>query len=91
MNVRFHVFVMGRVQGVFFRFETHRAAQKHGVKGWIKNLPDGRVETVFEGDEENVKKLIEFCKKGPSQAKVTHIEVTQESYKGTFSSFQIQS
>jgi len=62
MKVRAHVFVSGRVQGVFFRHETRREARMRGVKGWVRNLPDGRVEAVFEGEEEAVKELIEFCK-----------------------------
>lgn len=75
MNVRAHVFVSGRVQGVFFRSETKCEAKRRGVTGWVRNLPDGRVEAVFEGEEKSVKELIEFCKRGPPGARVSNVEV----------------
>ena len=90
MKVRAHVFVSGRVQGVFFRSETRHEAKKRGVKGWIRNVRDGRVEAVFEGEKDAVKKLIEFCKRGPSGAGVTHVDVKWESYTGEFEDFQIR-
>lgn len=90
MKVRAHVFVSGRVQGVFFRHETRREAKMRGVKGWVRNLPDGRVEAVFEGEEEAVKQLIEFCKHGPPGAKVTSLEVKWEGYIGEFKDFEIR-
>jgi acylphosphatase len=90
MKVRAHVFVSGRVQGVFFRSETRHEAKKHGVKGWIRNVRDGRVEAVFEGEKDVVKKLIEFCKRGPPGARVTHVDVKWESYTGEFEDFQIR-
>ncbi|MBS7616561.1 acylphosphatase [Candidatus Bathyarchaeota archaeon] len=90
MNVRAHVFVNGRVQGVFFRYETRREARKHGVKGWVRNLSDGRVEAVFEGEEETVKKLIDFCKSGPPGAKVVKVDVKWEDYAGEFKDFEIR-
>jgi acylphosphatase len=70
--------VSGRVQGVFFRLETANEAKRINVDGWVRNLPDGRVEAIFEGERNNVNKLIEFCRKGPSRAKVTKIEVHWE-------------
>jgi len=88
-KVRAHVYVSGRVQGVFFRYETRKEAKKHGVKGWVKNLQDGRVEAVFEGEKEDVEKLIDFCRKGPPLAKVDKVEVFWEEYKGEFKSFNI--
>ena len=90
LNVRAHLYVSGRVQGVFFRYETRREAVKRGVKGWIRNLPDGRVEAVFEGEENSVKQLIEFCKHGPPGARVTNVEVKWEDYKGEFNDFKIK-
>ncbi|MEM2478473.1 MAG: acylphosphatase, partial [Thermoproteota archaeon] len=78
--VRAHVYVSGRVQGVFFRYETKSLADRLGVKGWVRNLPDGRVEAVFEGEEETVMKMIEFCKKGPPGARVTDVKVEWEDY-----------
>ena len=90
MNVRTHVFVSGRVQGVFFRSETKRKADAHGVKGWVSNLPDFRVEAVFEGEEEAVKALVEFCKRGPSGGMVTNVDLTWEDFTGEFVGFKIK-
>jgi acylphosphatase len=59
------------------------------VTGWVLNLPDGRVEAVFEGEKENVEKLVAFCKKGPAGAKVTAVEVVMEKYRGEFKDFQL--
>ena len=90
MKARAHIFVAGRVQGVFFRSETKHNADRHNVKGWIRNLPDGRVEAVFEGEKEGVQKLIEFCKHGPPSARVTNVELTWENYTGEFASFKMK-
>ena len=90
MKVRAHVFVNGRVQGVFFRSETMHKARRHDVKGWARNLPDGRVEAVFEGGKENVKRLIEFCKRGSPGARVTSVDVVWENYVGDFKDFEIR-
>ncbi|MFA4998987.1 MAG: acylphosphatase [Candidatus Paceibacterota bacterium] len=89
-KARAHIFVSGRVQGVRFRESTYQKAQKLGVFGWVKNLPDGRVEIVSEGDEKDVQKLIKWAKGGPIFAKVNNIEVIQEEYNGEFSSFEIR-
>jgi acylphosphatase len=90
MKVRAHVFVSGRVQGVFFRSETKRKADSHSLTGWVCNLPDFRVEAVFEGEEEAVKALVEFCKRGPSGARVTNIDLTWENYTGEFDGFKLK-
>ena len=90
MKARAHVFVSGRVQGVFFRSETKRKADRHEVKGWVRNLPDDRVEVVFEGEKEAVKALIEFCKHGPSGARVTKVDLTWENYTGEFDRFKMK-
>ena len=90
MKARAHVFVNGRVQGVFFRSETRRHADRRGVKGWVRNLPDSRVEAVFEGEKEDVQALVDFCKHGPSGAKVTGVDVTWEAYTGGFDGFKIK-
>jgi acylphosphatase len=89
MEVRAHVLIRGRVQGVFFRSEIKRRAEELETKGWVKNLPDGSVEAVFEGQESSVKKFIEFCKKGPSGARVTHLASEWENYTGEFKDFRI--
>jgi len=89
-KVRAHVFVSGRVQGVFFRYETRQLARRVGVTGWIRNLPDGRVEAVFEGEKDAVEQMIEFCRRGPPAARVDKVEVIWEPYKGEFNSFTIR-
>jgi acylphosphatase len=90
VNVRAHVFVNGEVQGVFFRSRIKQEAETRNVKGWVRNLPDGRVEAVFEDEEEAVKALIEFCKRGPPGATVTNADIKWESYRGEFSDFKIK-
>ena len=88
-NIRAHVFVEGRVQGVFFRAETREAASRFGVTGWVRNLYDGRVEAVFEGGEEEVERSVAWCHHGPPHASVTHVEVSREPYTGKFPTFSI--
>ncbi|MEM1586561.1 MAG: acylphosphatase [Candidatus Bathyarchaeia archaeon] len=90
MRVRAHVFVSGRVQGVFFRYETRLRAIQNNVTGWVRNLSDGRVEAVFEGDREAVEAMIEFCRKGPPGAKVKNVEVIWENPTGEFKDFRIR-
>jgi acylphosphatase len=90
MKVRAHVFVSGRVQGVFFRSETRRHAERYDLKGWVRNMSGGRVEAVFEGEEEAVEALIAFCKRGTSGARVTNVDVAWEHYTGEFERFIIR-
>lgn len=90
LNVRVHVFVSGKVQGVFFRSSTRDVALELGLSGWVKNLADGRVEALFEGKKEAVEKMIEWCKIGPEFAKVTGLEVITEDYSGEFSGFLLK-
>lgn len=88
--VRAHVKISGRVQGVFFRYETQALAEEIGVKGWVRNTPDGGVEAVFEGEKEKVERMLDFCRRGPPGAKVIGVEVKWEPYRGEFSSFDIR-
>ncbi len=90
MKLRVHIILSGRVQGVLFRSRTKHEADIVGVKGWICNRNDDRVEAVFEGEEAAVKKMIEFCKHGPPGAKVVKINITWEDYTGEFSGFEIR-
>jgi acylphosphatase len=90
LKVRVHVYVSGGVQGVFFRGETQDEAIKQGVTGWVRNLRDGRVEAVFEGEKENVERLVEFCRHGPPGAKVTRVDASHEDYTGEFRDFQVR-
>ncbi len=79
---RRRVLVTGRVQNVWFRASTAKAAARAGVDGWVRNLPDGRVEAVLEGTPEAVDEAIDFCSRGPELARVDHIEVIEESPEG---------
>lgn len=88
-KTRAHVYVSGKVQGVFFRQNTKRQAQAKGVSGWVKNLEDGRVEAVFEGEEEAVKAVVEFCRVGPKAAEVSDMKVDWEVFRGEFEAFSI--
>lgn len=90
MKIRAHVIVMGKVQGVFYRAETASKAKQLNVMGWVRNLPDGRVEAVFEGEEINVRKIIDFCKRGPQNAYVVNIDVRWQEWKGEFDSFRVR-
>jgi acylphosphatase len=74
-QVRAHVLIEGRVQGVFYRASTQQAAQAWGILGWVRNLPDGRVEAVFQGNQTNIEKMVTWCHQGPANAEVTHVTV----------------
>lgn len=82
MTVRAHVFVSGSVQGVSFRWYTIEQARSHKVAGWVRNIPDGRVEAVFEGADEAVASMVEWCRTGPRHADVSHVEVVWEAPEG---------
>jgi acylphosphatase len=90
MKVRAHVLISGIVQGVFFRHHTKKHAEKYGVYGWVRNLYDGRVEAIFEGEKENVEKLIEYCKRGPPGAEITSIQIGYENWRGEFQEFFVR-
>jgi acylphosphatase len=90
VKVRAHVFVRGRVQGVFFRVETRYEATKRNVAGWVRNTFDDRVEAIFEGEKEAVEKLIDFCRSGPPGAQVTKTDIQWEKYVGEFKDFKIR-
>jgi acylphosphatase len=76
--VRYRVLVSGRVQGVFFRDSCRRLAEQHGVTGWVRNLPDGRVEAVFEGSPDDVRLLVDWTRHGPRHAVVDAIAIHPE-------------
>ncbi len=90
MKTRVHLIISGFVQGVFFRQETKRRADNLDVKGWVLNRSDGKVEAVFEGEEQNLKSLTGWCRRGPPGATVTNLEVKWETYMGEFDSFEIR-
>jgi acylphosphatase len=80
--IRRRVTVHGRVQGVWFRESVRRLAEQHGVAGWARNMRDGTVEVVFEGDEAPVARLVEFCRLGPPDALVTKVDEVAEEPRG---------
>ncbi len=87
--IRYRVLISGRVQGVFFRDTCRRVAQQHGVNGWVQNLPDGKVEAVFEGPDEDVRRLVEWSRQGPRSAVVEDVRVQTEPPEG-ISGFQVR-
>ena len=87
---RAHAIISGRVQGVFFRMETQRAAGKIGVSGWVRNRTDGTVEAVFEGEGERVNAALKWCEKGPPHAVVSDVKVEWQNYADEFKRFEIR-
>lgn len=89
MEKRAHVLVSGRVQGVYYRSYALDEARDLGLRGWIRNRPDGRVEAVFEGGEAAMEEMIEWCRKGPPSARVEKVEVAWETPTGEFIDFNV--
>lgn len=79
---RRRVRVSGKVQGVFYRDTCRREAERHGVVGWVRNLPDGTVEAVFEGEPAAVRAMVDWARGGPPRAEVTRTEVWEEEPEG---------
>ncbi len=89
-KARAHLFIEGRVQGVFYRAFTREVAARLGLNGWVRNLFDGRVETLFEGNKEQIEQAIKACKKGPPGSLVSNIDFTWEEYSGEYKGFEIK-
>ena len=87
---RVHIVVHGRVQGVFFRANTKKKALELGLTGYAKNLSDGSVEVVAEGLGERLKRLVEFCRKGPERAEVSEVEAKFSDAIGGFDGFEVR-
>ena len=88
-KIRTHIFVSGRVQGVCFRGDTQQIARELGLTGFVKNLPDGKVEIITEGEKEKVKQIVDWVRQGPPAAQVNNIDIEWEGYKGEFKDFQV--
>ena len=88
--VRAHLRIYGRVQGVFFRANMRNVAERLGVKGWVRNVPDGSVEAVLEGPRSRVEEVIRWAHRGPPLARVDRVEVRWEKYRGEFDDFTIR-
>lgn len=87
---RIRVYISGIVQGVFFRAATRRSAADLSLTGWVRNMDDGRVEALFEGENADVDKMIEWCKIGPPSARVAEVTTAEEHYTGGFQDFSIK-
>ena len=89
-QLRAHVVVQGFVQGIWFRASTKDEANRVGVTGWVRNLPDGSVEAVFEGKKKNVEVIVNWCHRGPSGAKVDKVEIAWEQFTSEFGDFEVR-
>ena len=87
---RIHIFVTGRVQGVFFRQSTRVMAIKNNVIGWVRNLADGRVEIIAEGETHDIDNLVTWCKTGPANSRVDEFELSDETFIGEFEKFEVR-
>ncbi len=88
-NVRARIYVSGRVQGVYYWKNARRSALSLGLTGWVRNLPDRRVEAVAEGERGLVAEFLGWCREGPSMAIVRAMEVSWEAATGEFETFRI--
>jgi len=84
------VLISGKVQGVWYRATTKEKAKELGIKGWVRNTSDGKVEAVFEGDQNNIEEMIKWCKKGPNLANVIDVDVNPEELSEEFEGFNIR-
>ena len=89
MKARAHIFVSGRVQGVFFRDHTQKWASSLRLTGWVRNIRDGRVEAIAEGDKDKIEELISRLNEGPPSSQVDKVDVTWEEHKGEFKDFRV--
>ena len=90
MGSRVNVIISGRVQGVWFRASTKEKADQLGINGWVRNTSDGNVEAVFEGDEETIQKMLDWCHQGPQYARVENVKITKQEPSNEFSDFSIR-
>ncbi len=88
-NQRIRIFVTGKVQGVFFRQTLKVTSKKNNIFGWVRNLKDGRVEAVLEGNEDRISRVIEWAHGGPANARVEDVEIRNEKFTGEFSKFDV--
>ena len=90
MLSRVHAFVSGRVQGVAYRYFVERRADEIPVTGWVRNLRDGRVEIMAEGEKADLESFLGFMRQGPRMAKVDGLDLLWEDYRGEFEDFRIE-
>lgn len=82
MKKSVRLYITGIVQGVFFRMFVKENAERYNVKGFVRNLDDGRIEVFLEGDTNNVDKMVELCKKGPKHSQIKNVEIKDEKFQG---------
>lgn len=87
---RAHIYVIGRVQGVFFRGTVQEEAEQLGLSGWVRNLHDGRVEALFEGPSKDVRRMVEWCGEGPPHSDVKNVETHFEEARGDLRGFEVR-
>lgn len=88
-HARAHVIVRGRVQGVFYRATAQDYGRSLGLTGWIRNLPDGNVEALFEGPKDRVEDMLAWCRQGPPHARVDGLDVTWDAATGEFTTLRV--
>lgn len=89
-KARLQAIISGQVQGVFFRANTQKQAQKLDLTGWVKNLPNRKVEAVFEGEKSALKKILQYLKTGPRLAQPTNLKTSWQKYQDEFKEFEIR-
>jgi acylphosphatase len=90
MKTRAHIIVSGRVQGVSFRAATAKEARALGLTGWVRNMPDGRVEAIFEGSRDKIEEMLAWCRKGPPAARVSGLEIVYEKPGEALAGFAVR-
>lgn len=89
-DLRLEMVVSGRVQGVWFRASTRKEARRLGLRGWVRNLPDGRVEAVFEGEDERLRQMLDWCHAGPPGAQVCQVDARWGQATHSFQDFSVR-
>jgi acylphosphatase len=89
-SISVRLLIRGKVQGVYFRFNMQQVAKKNSVVGWVRNLPDGNVEALLEGNKEDVNQVVEWSKMGPENAKVDEVKVDYGQYVGGYNDFIVR-
>jgi len=85
-----HLVISGRVQGVWFRASTREVAQRLGIIGWVRNMPDGSVETHIQGDDNAVEQMLDWCRQGPPGARVDYVDITDALIQKEYRSFSVR-
>ena len=88
--MRVHIIISGYVQGVGFRYFINKKAFQLGIKGWVKNTPNGSVEVMAEGNEIDIQTFIEYCKKGPNLASIKDVKINYEELSNEFKNFEVR-